>query len=93
MPKEILTRLLEITVYSAVLMLAVLLVRLLLRRWLSPALKYALWFIVLLRLLVPVTLESGFHLFRLPESQLAAVTTQQQTPMAQDQPAEATPAH
>ena len=91
MQQEILTRLLEITVYSAVLFLAVLLVRQLLKRWLSPALKYALWFIVLLRLVVPVTLESGFHLFRLPESQLAAVTTQQQTPMAQDQPAEATP--
>lgn len=76
MPKEILTRLLEITVYSAVLMLAVLLVRLLLRRWLSPALKYALWFIVLLRLLVPVTLESGFHLISLPQSQTSTVALQ-----------------
>lgn len=76
MPKEILTRLLEITVYSAVLMLAVLLVRLLLRRWLSPALKYALWFIVLLRLLVPVTLESGFHLISLPQNQTPTVALQ-----------------
>lgn len=76
MPKEILTRLLEITVYSVVLMLAVLLVRLLLRRWLSPALKYALWFIVLLRLLVPVTLESGYHLISLPQSQTPIVALQ-----------------
>lgn len=76
MPKEILTRLLEITVYSAVLMLAVLLVRYLLRRWLSPALKYALWFIVLLRLLVPVTLESGFHLISLPQNQTPTVALQ-----------------
>jgi beta-lactamase regulating signal transducer with metallopeptidase domain len=57
-------------------MLAVLLVRLLLRRWLSPALKYALWFIVLLRLLVPVTLESGFHLISLPQNQTPTVALQ-----------------
>jgi beta-lactamase regulating signal transducer with metallopeptidase domain len=76
MPKEILTRLLEITIYSAVLMLAVLLVRNLLRRWLSPALKYALWFIVLLRLMVPVTLESGFHLISLPQSQTQTIALQ-----------------
>lgn len=76
MQKEILTRLLEITIYSAVLLLAVLLARLLLRRWLSPALKYALWFIVLLRLMVPVTLESGYHLISLPQSQAPIVVTQ-----------------
>lgn len=76
MQKEILTRLLEITIYSAVLLLAVLLVRQLLKRWLSPALKYALWFIVLVRLLVPVTLESGFHLFLLPQSQAPVSVTQ-----------------
>ena len=76
MPKEILTRLLEITVYSAVLLLAVLLARLLLRRWLSTALKYALWFIVLVRLIVPVTLESGYHLISLPQSQTPTVLAQ-----------------
>ena len=80
MQKEILTRLLEITVYSAVLLLAVLLVRLLLRRWLSPALKYALWFIVILRLIVPVTLESSFHLINLPQSQTPAAVLQTASP-------------
>jgi beta-lactamase regulating signal transducer with metallopeptidase domain len=83
MQQEILTRLLEITVYSAVLFLAVLLARLLLRRWLSPALKYALWFIVLLRLIVPVTLESGFHLISLPQSQTPAAVLQTVEPKAE----------
>ncbi|HWP22211.1 MAG TPA: M56 family metallopeptidase [Candidatus Cryosericum sp.] len=82
MQKEILTHLLEITIYSAVLLLAVLLARLLLRRWLSPALKYALWFIVLVRLMVPVTLESSFHLISLPQSQAPAAVLQPADPTA-----------
>lgn len=80
MQKEILMRLLEVTIYSAVLLLAVLLARLLLRRWLSPALKYTLWFIVLVRLMVPVTLESSFHLISLPESQTPAAVLQPAAP-------------
>lgn len=83
MQKEILMRLLEITIYSAVLLLAVLLARLLLRRWLSPALKYALWFIVLVRLMVPITLESSFHLISLPQSQTPAAILQTAEPAAQ----------
>lgn len=85
MQKEILMRLLEVTIYSAVLLLAVLLARLLLRRWLSPALKYALWFIVLVRLMVPVTLESSFHLISLPESQAPAAVLQPAVPTTESE--------
>ncbi len=103
MQKEILMRLLEVTIYSAVLLLAVLLARLLLRRWLSPALKYALWFIVLVRLMVPVTLESSFHLISLPETQAPAAVLQPtapttepeagaEAPVLEDNPADNAPA-
>ena len=66
MEADLIERLAEISVYSAIIFAAVLLFRLLLKKWLSPALKYALWFLVVLRLLVPVTLESGFHFITIP---------------------------
>lgn len=67
METAILTGLLEIAAYSAALFVGVLLFRALFYRWLSPALRYALWFLVLLRLVVPVTFESGIHLITLRE--------------------------
>lgn len=66
METAILERLLEITVFSAVICLFVALFRWLLRRWLSPQLRYLIWFLVILRLLLPFTLESGIRLIRLP---------------------------
>ena len=76
MENVILTRLLEITVYSAVIFVAVVLFRFLLGKWLSPSLKYILWFLVVLRLVVPATFESGFHFITLPqdETMIAAKT-------------------
>lgn len=73
MENAILTRLLEITIYSAVIFVAVVLFRFLLAKWLSPSLKYMLWFLVVLRLVVPATFESGFHFITLPGEE-AAVT-------------------
>lgn len=66
MEQTILTRLLEISVYSAALFLIVWLFRSVFSKLLSPQLKYALWFLVVLRLCIPVTLESGLHLLTLP---------------------------
>lgn len=66
MEQTILTRLLEISLYSAALFLVVWLFRIVFSKLLSPQLKYALWFLVVLRLCIPVTLESGLHLFTLP---------------------------
>jgi len=63
MEQTILTRLLEITVYSTALFLIVWLFRSVFSKLISPQLKYALWFLVVLRLCIPVTLESGLHLF------------------------------
>ena len=65
MEQTILTRLLEIFIYSTALFLIVWLFRTVFSKQLSPRLKYALWFLVVLRLCIPVTLESGLHLFTL----------------------------
>ena len=65
MEQTILTRLLEIILYSTAIFLVVWLFRTVFSKFLSPQLKYALWFLVVLRLCIPVTLESGLHLFTL----------------------------
>ena len=76
MEQTILTRLVEIIVYSTAIFLVVWLFRTAFSKWLSPTLKYALWFLVLLRLCVPVTLESGVHLYTLPERAASTVTAE-----------------
>ena len=63
MEQTILTRLLEILVYSTAIFLIVWLFRSVFAKLLSPQLKYALWFLVVLRLCIPVTFESGLHLY------------------------------
>ena len=75
MEQTILTRLLEIIIYSTALFLAVWLFRAAFRKLLSPRLKYALWFLVVLRLCIPVTLESGLHLFTLESAPASSVTS------------------
>ncbi len=59
--------LLEISIYASFVVLGILLVRFLFRRWLSPALNYALWLLLIVRLLLPVTFDSGVRLFTLPD--------------------------
>lgn len=72
--------LLEISAYAAVIFLAILLFRTLFKKRLSPAVKYALWFLLLARLLMPVTLDTGFSLFSVPvqDTQLTAAATVEQ---------------
>ncbi len=90
MEQTILTRLLEITIYSTAIFLVVLLFRSVLAKFLSPALKYALWFLVVLRLCIPLTFESGLHLFTLPvepaQTQASAPSAATQPEWAQDAP-------
>lgn len=73
--------LLEISAYAAAIFLAILLFRLLFKKSLSPAVKYALWFLLLARLLLPVTLDTGLRLFPLPaqDALLTAAATEEQT--------------
>jgi beta-lactamase regulating signal transducer with metallopeptidase domain len=65
----VLNVLLEITLYSAVICGAVLLFKRIFGRHISAALNYAVWALLILRLLLPVTLESGFHFFAVPQAQ------------------------
>jgi beta-lactamase regulating signal transducer with metallopeptidase domain len=53
MEQTILTLLLEIVVYSTAIFLIVWLFRTAFSKWLSPTLKYALWFLVILRCAFP----------------------------------------
>lgn len=72
---KLLNTLFEITIYSAVLFAAVTGFKLAFKNRLSPALHFALWFLVIARLCIPVTVESGFHLF----------TVEQEKPLTQQQ--------
>lgn len=72
---KLLNTLFEITIYSAVLFAAVTGFKLAFKNRLSPALHFALWFLVIARLCTPVTVESGFHLF----------TVEQEKPLTQQQ--------
>ena len=73
--EQILSTLLEISVYATVLILAILLFRSLFYSKISPKLQYLLWSLVILRLMIPVTLESGFHVEPLFPAPVAAAAT------------------
>ncbi len=79
--------LLEISAYAAAIFLAILLFRMLFKKSLSPAVKYALWFLLIARLLMPVTLDTGLRLFPLPvqDTQLTATAPEEQ-PATQSAP-------
>ena len=60
--------LIEISVYAIVIYLLLLLFRRIFGKKMSPALRYALWFLLLIRLTVPVTFQTGLHLIVLKET-------------------------
>lgn len=78
---NILQTLLEVSAYAAVIFFAILLFCRLLSKSLSPMLKYALWFLLIARLLLPVTLDTGVRLFPLPvqDTQQTAAASEEQT--------------
>lgn len=53
--------LIEISIYSAVITAFILLFRAAFKKRISPKVQYALWLLLVLRLLLPITIESGFH--------------------------------
>ena len=65
---NIFSALLEVTVYSAVLFALVLLLKRIFQKRFSPSLQYFVWFLLLARLAVPFTVESGIGFFTLPQS-------------------------
>lgn len=60
---KLLSTLFEVTVYSAVLFIAIMAFKTAFKKSLSPALQFAVWFLLIARLCLPFTIESGFHLF------------------------------
>ena len=65
--------LLEITIYSTVIFGAIWLFRFMLKKHLSPAMLYAMWVLMIIRLLMPVTLSAGFSFFVIPAEETTAV--------------------
>ncbi len=66
---NILNTLLEITVYSAIIFVMIWLFRILLKKHLSSIMMYTMWFLLIARLLLPVTISSGFSLFIVPAAE------------------------
>ena len=58
--------LLEIAIYSAVIFTATMFVKVCFKGKMSPALQYAVWGIFLLRLMIPLSIESPVHLITVP---------------------------
>ena len=53
--------LIEISIYSAVITAFILLFRAAFKKRISPKVQYVMWLLLVLRLMLPVTIESGFH--------------------------------
>jgi beta-lactamase regulating signal transducer with metallopeptidase domain len=79
---DILNTLLEITIYSGVIFTAVMLLKKALRDKMSPMLHYAVWALLILRLLVPATIASPVHLFVIPAETQNNAAGQQMQPQA-----------
>ena len=60
---NIMNALLQMSVFSVFMLGAIMLLRFLLKKHASPAMTYALWFLLIIRFLVPVTFESRTKLF------------------------------
>ena len=63
---KVLNILLEITVYSAVIFAVIVPFKKLLNKKISPALHLAVWLLLILRLLLPVTFDASMHFIRVP---------------------------
>ena len=63
----------EIIIYSAVLFGAILLFKRVFKKQLSAMMQYAVWFLMILRLLVPITVDSGVSLFVIPQPQTQVI--------------------
>ncbi|MBR5292702.1 MAG: hypothetical protein IKU32_07265, partial [Clostridia bacterium] len=69
--------LIEISIYSAVITAFILLFRAAFKKRISPKVQYAMWLLLVLRLMLPVTIESGFHVESLLPEQPAPVVQEE----------------
>ncbi|MDL2220484.1 M56 family metallopeptidase [Eubacteriales bacterium OttesenSCG-928-N14] len=75
---RLLSILLEMSLYSVLLFAGVKLIKRILGKHISATVSFALWGLVILRLLIPVTLDLGIHIITVPAPYTAQ--TQQATP-------------
>jgi len=54
--------LIEVSLYSAIITIFILLFRAVFKNCISPRVQYAMWLLLVLRLMLPVTIESGLHI-------------------------------
>ena len=73
---DILNVLLEISIYSAVIFFAVMLIKKVFKKQMSPILHYALWALLIIRLIMPVTIASSLKLVVIPLEQQTQQTVQ-----------------
>ncbi len=66
----ILETLLSVSVYAAIIFCAIMLFKKLAKNKISPVLQYALWLILVARLVFPFTVDSGFHFYTAPPVQM-----------------------
>ncbi len=71
----LLSTFLETTVYSGILFIVILLFKKVFHKRISASLNYAVWILLVVRLLVPVTVDSNIRLFVIPEDAVPAVQT------------------
>jgi len=69
--------LIEISIYSAVITAFILLFRAAFKKRISPKVQYAMWLLLVLRLMLPVTIESGFHVESLLPERTAPVVQEE----------------
>ncbi len=75
---SILRILLEITVYSALLMALILLLKRLFKKQFS-SLQYFIWFLLIARLVIPFTVQSSFGLVTIPQEAVPAAAQAEET--------------
>ena len=63
---NILNTLLEITIYAGIICTAIMLLKKSLGNKMSPLLHYAVWMVLIVRLVMPITISSPVHLFVVP---------------------------
>lgn len=80
----ILYNLLQITIYSTILYAAVMLFKTLFQKHASPLLGYLIWFLLIARLLIPITPDLGFSFITLPAVQMQEETAQYPAPVPTD---------
>ena len=88
----ILKVLLEVTIYASAIAGLLLLLRALFKKKISAKLQYMAWLLLIVRLMVPVTVESGFHFFTIEEKP-AVVENVTQEAQTESRPVSEAPAY